>query len=409
MWRCAEEKNNDGVKLRGENVLGIKNVKIETVARGTIEAGSILCRGGKIAALGQKVDLTGCTTIIDGQGRVAAPGLIDAHTHLGLHESGVGREGMDVNESTDPLTPFLSVRDGINMRDQAFASFRQAGITTVGVLPGSGNILGGTGLALKCRGEIVDEAVLKDPIGMKAALGENPKNLYGGMKKTPATRMGSAAVLRQALQKAKDYHNRQNSKNGEGDTKRDCVSEALLPVIEGRVPLIIHCHRHDDILTAIRICREFSVPYLLDHVTDGHLVVDVLKRENVHCGVGPTLHYGSKVENRDRSFQTPVVFARKGIPFCFITDHPVVAGRNLILTASVAVQWGMSEADALGAITLAAAKHLGVEGRVGSLEVGKDADLVIWSHNPLELTSFVDVTIIDGQIVYERTGHNAVS
>ncbi len=390
-------------------MLGIKNVRIKTITQGTIEVGSILCRDGKIAAVGKQVDLTGCAILIDGGGRVATPGLIDAHTHLGLTESGVGRIGRDTNEGTDPLTPFLSVRDGINMRDQAFAGFRRAGITTVGVLPGSGNILGGTGLALKCRGEIVDEAVLKDPIGMKAALGENPKNLYGGMKKTPATRMGSAAVLRQALQRAKDYLEQCNNGGPEGGAKRDKVSEALLPVIKGELPLIIHCHRHDDILTAIRICREFAVPYLLDHVTDGHLVLDMLKRENVHCAVGPTLHYGSKVENKDRNFQTPVVLAREGVPFCFITDHPVVDGRNLILTASIATQWGMADADALRAITLSAAEHLGVSSRVGSLEVGKDADVVIWSQHPLELTSFVDLTIIDGQIVHERAGHNAVN
>lgn len=391
-------------------MLGIRNVRIETIAQGAIDAGNILSTEGKIIALGKEVDLTGCATIIDGQGRVATPGLIDAHTHLGLQESGVGREGRDTNEDTDPLTPFLSVRDGINMHDQAFASFRRAGITTVGVLPGSGNILGGTGLALKCRGEIVDEAVLKDPIGMKAALGENPKNLYGGKRKSPATRMGSAAVLRQALLKAKDYLARQNNNKDEnGAAKRDKVSEALLPVIKGELPLIIHCHRHDDILTAIRICREFAVQYILDHVTDGHLVLDVLKRESVHCGVGPTLQYGSKVENKDRSFKTPITFDREGVSFCFITDHPVIDGRNLILAASVATQWGMADEDALKAVTLAAAEHLGVSERVGSLEVGKDADLVIWSDNPLELTSFVDVTIIDGEIVYERTGHNVIS
>lgn len=386
-------------------MLGIRNVKIETISQGTIELGHILIGDGKIVALGNDVDLSGCATVIDGQGRVVTPGLIDPHTHLGLSESGVGREGTDTNEGTNPITPFLSVRDGINMQDQAFENFRKSGITTVGILPGSGNVIGGTGLALKCKGVIVDEAVLTDPVGMKAALGENPKGNYGSKKKSPATRMGNAAILRGALQKAKDYLARQDHPADENSAKdRDKEGEALLPVVKGEIPLIIHAHRHDDIITVIRICKEFNVKCVLDHVTDGHLVKDIIKQESIHCGVGPTLHYGSKVENKDRDFRTPIIFDREGIPFCFITDHPVVDGRNLILTASIATQWGMIDEHALRAITFASAQHLGVDDRVGSLEAKKDADLVIWSGNPLELTTFVDMTIIDGEIVYERGG-----
>lgn len=390
-------------------MLGIKNVRIETISEGSVENGRILIKEGKIAALGVDLDLSSCSRVIDGAGGVVTPGIIDPHTHLGLSESGLGWEGRDINEGLDPLTPYLSARDGINMQDQAFENFRKSGITTVGVLPGSGNIIGGTGVAIKCRGNIVEEAILKDPVGMKAALGENPKTLYGNQKKSPATRMGSAALLRGALQTAKDYLQKQNSEQ-EGKEKekgkRDKVSEALLPVIKGELPLMIHCHRHDDIMTAIRICREFKVRYILEHVTDGHLLADVLKKENVHCAVGPTLHYGSKVENKDRDFRTAVVFDREGVPFCLITDHPVVDGRNYILTASTATQWGLPDESALRAITLSSAFHLGVHDRVGSIEVGKDADLVIWSGNPLEFTTFVDMTIIDGEIVYERSESN---
>ena len=383
-------------------MLGIKNVRIETIAAGTIEAGCITVREGKIAELGRDLDLSGCEKVIDGRGRVVTPGLIDAHTHLGLSESGVGPEGRDTNEGTSPITPCLSVRDGINMQDQAFASFRRSGITTVGVFPGSGNLLGGTGLALKCRGLVVDEAVLKDPVGMKADLGENPKGHYGAKQKSPATRMGNAALLRGALQKARDYLAKAELVNGDNPDGADRDSEALLPVIRGEIPLVIHAHRHDDILTALRICREFGVKCLLHHATDGHLVKEVLKQERISCAVGPTLHYGSKVENRDRDFRTPVAFYREGIPFCLITDHPVVDGRNLMLTASIATQWGLPDEAALRAVTLSAAEHLGIEGRVGSIEAGKDADLVLWSGNPLELTTFADMTIIGGEIVYER-------
>lgn len=384
-------------------MLGIINAKIETISNGIIEGGSILIKDGKIVALGKDLDLSNCEKIIDGRGRVVTPGLIDPHTHLGLSESGVGREGRDTNEGTSPLTPLCSVRDGINMRDQAFENFRRAGITTVGVLPGSGNIIGGTGLALKCKGYIVDESVMKDPIGMKAALGENPKNNYGSKGKSPATRMGSAAVLRGALLKAREYLDKlEDPTYDKSKLEKDKESLGLLPIIKREIPLIIHCHRHDDIVTAIRICKEFNIKYVLDHVTDGHFVKDLIKSERVHCGVGPTLNYASKVENKDRDFRTPIIFDREDIQFCFITDHPVIDGRNLILTASIATQWGMTDERALRAITLSSAEHIGIDNRVGSLEIGKDGDLVIWSDNPLEFTSFVDMTIIDGEIVYER-------
>ena len=384
-------------------MLGIANVKIETISNGTINNGSILLKDGKILALGKDLDLSNCHRIIDGKDRVVTPGIIDAHTHLGLSESGIGWEGRDTNEGTTPLTPWCSVRDAINMKDQAFENFRKAGTTTVGILPGSGNIIGGRALALKCKGDIVDESVVKDPIGMKAALGENPKRLYGKKGKSPSTRMGNAAVLRGALLKAKEYLEKMDNVNGgKSENKEDKESIALLPVLKREIPLIIHCHRHDDIVTAIRICKEFNIKYLLDHVTDGHLVKDIIKRENIHCGVGPTINYGSKVENKDRDFKTPIIFDREDIPFCFITDHPVVHGRNLVLTASIATQWGMTDKNALRSITLSSAEHIGIEDRVGSLQVGKDADLVIWSDNPLEFTSFVDMTIIDGEIVYER-------
>ena len=383
-------------------MLGIINVKLETISNGTI-VGSILLKEGKIVAIGKNIDLDGCENIIDGKGRVVTPGLIDPHTHLGLSESGVGKEGRDTNEGTTPLTPSCSVRDGINMKDQAFEGFRRAGITTVGVLPGSGNIIGGTGLALKVKGNIVDESVIKDPIGMKAALGENPKSNYGNQKKSPATRMGNASVLRGALLKSREYLDKlEDSTFDKSTLKKDKISIGLLPVIKREIPLIIHCHRHDDIVTAIRVCKEFNVKFVLDHVTDGHFVKELIKSENIHCGVGPTLNYASKVENKDRDFRTPIIFDQEDIPFCFITDHPVIDGRNLILTASVATQWGMPDERALRAITLSSAEHIGIEDRVGSLEVGKDGDLVLWSGNPLELTTFVDMTIIDGEIVYER-------
>ena len=383
-------------------MLAIINACLETISHGRVENGKILIKDGKIAAIGKDISLEGCS-IIDAKGRTITPGIIDAHTHAGLLEQGIGWEGNDANECTNPVTPWCSVRDGINMHDKAFENFRKAGITCVGVYPGSGNIIGGTALALKCVGTIVDEAVIKDPVGMKAALGENPKQVYGNSKKSPATRMANAAILREALLKAKQYLEKQKQAGDKNEIpKPDKQSEALLAVVKKEIPLLIHCHRHDDIVTAVRICNEFDVRYVLEHVTDGHLVADFIKQQNVHCAVGPTLHYGSKVENRERDFRTPIYFERAGIPFSFTTDHPVVDGRNLMLTASIAVQWGMKEESALKAVTLGSAEHIGIEDRVGSLEIGKDADLVVWSGDPLEFTTFADITIIDGKIVYER-------
>lgn len=383
-------------------MLAVINARLETIANGIIEQGQLLIDGRKIKAIGAKVDIPAGVQIIDAAGRTVTPGLIEAHSHVGISESGIGWAGEDTNEFTNPLTPWCSAIDGINMRDDAFQFYREAGITTVNVLPGSGNLIGGTSAVLKCTGIVVDEAVLLNPSGMKAALGENPKN-YGELKKTPSTRMGSAALMREALLKAKQYMEKTRRAESEKDLpKYDKEAEALLPLLRKEIPLRIHCHRADDIVTAVRIAKEFDLNYTLEHVTDGHLILDFLKANNAQTAIGPTMHYGSKVENRDRDFRTPVYFSREGVHFCFITDHPVVAGQYLALTAALAVGWGMKRDAALAAITLWAAEHIGVADRVGSLEVGKDADIVIWSGDPLEFTTFADLTIINGEIVYAR-------
>ncbi|NLW17259.1 MAG: amidohydrolase [Firmicutes bacterium] len=383
-------------------MLAIINARIETVSNGIIADGQILVENGKIKAIGSNLEIPADAHVIDAAGRTVTPGIVEAHAHIGIGEQGVGREGQDTNETSEPLTPWCNALDGINMRDTAFDDFRRAGITTVSVPPGSANIIGGTAVALKCKGHIVEDAFIRTT-GMKCALGENPKAVYGGKKKAPSTRMGNAALFREALLKAKQYLAKLEAAKSEQDKpKFDKQSEALLPVMRGELPLMIHCHRNDDIVTAVRICEEFGVRYVLEHVTDGFLLVDFLKERNVHCAVGPTIHYGSKVENRERDFRTPVAFARAGINFCFTTDHAVVAGQWLPLTAGLAVGWGMDRDTALRAITLASAEHVGLDDRVGSLEVGKDADIVIWSGDPLDFTTHADVTIIDGQVVYQR-------
>lgn len=383
-------------------MLAIINARIETVSHGIIADGQILVENGKIKAIGSNLEIPASARCIDAAGRTVTPGIVEAHAHIGIGEQGLGWEGQDTNETTSPVTPWCNALDGINMRDTAFDDFRRAGITSVSVPPGSANIIGGTAVALKCKGEIVTDAVIRTT-GMKCALGENPKSVYGGKGKAPATRMGSAAVFREALLKAKQYLTKLEAAKTEQDRpKFDKQSEALLPVMRGELPLMIHCHRSDDIVTAVRVCEEFGVRYVLEHVTDGFLLVDFLKDRNVHCAVGPTMHYGSKVENRERDFRTPVAFARAGVGFCFTTDHAVLAGQWLPLTAGLAVGWGMDRDVAFHAITLASAEHAGIADLVGSLEVGKDADIVIWSGDPLDFTTHADVTIIDGEVVFER-------
>ncbi len=383
-------------------MLAIVNARIETVSHDIIADGQILVENGKIIAIGSNLEIPSEARYIDAAGRTVTPGIVEAHAHIGIGEQGLGWEGQDTNETSSPVTPWCNALDGINMRDTAFEDFRRAGITSVSVPPGSANIIGGTAVALKCKGEIITDAVIRTT-GMKCALGENPKAVYGGKNKAPGTRMGSAAVFREALLKAKQYLAKLEAAKTEKDKpKFDKQSEALLPVMRGELPLMIHCHRSDDIVTAVRICEEFGVRYVLEHVTDGFLLVDFLKERQVHCAVGPTMHYGSKVENRERDFRTPVAFARAGIDFCFTTDHAVLAGQWLPLTAGLAVGWGMDRDAAFRAITLASAEHAGIADRVGSLEVGKDADIVIWSGDPLDFTTHADVTIIDGTVVFER-------
>lgn len=381
----------------------IVNARIETISHGIIENGQLLVENGKIKAVGVELEIPVDAIRIDVQDRTVTPGIIEAHAHVGISEHGVSGINSDINEATNPVTPWCRALDTINMRDKAFDLFREAGITCVNVLPGSGNIIGGTSAIIKCKGTIVDQAVVKAPGGMKAAIGENPKGLYGGQKKAPSTRMGNAAILREALQKAKDYMEQvEKAESAQDQPKFNQEAEALLPVLRREIPLQVHCHRADDIVTANRICQEFGIRYTLEHVTDGYLIVDYLKEQNVSCAVGPTLHYGSKVENKDRDFRTSVLLSRAGVPFCFTTDHPVVAGQYLPLTAGISVGWGMNRDIALRSITLSAAEHLGIQNRVGSIETGKDADLVIWSGDPLDYTTFADLTMIDGQIVYER-------
>ena len=357
----------------------------------------ILLADGKIAAIGTDLTAPADAVVFDADGLDVFPGFVDAHTHIGLDGYGIGYEGCDYNEMNDIWTPQLRAIDGINPRDPSLADARRAGVTCVCTGPGSANVLGGTFLAMKTVGDRVDKMVVRDPVAMKCAFGENPKRCY--RDKCDSTRMSTAAFLRGALMQARDYGARKQAANGD-ITKMPAYNqklEALLPVLAREIPLKAHAHQANDIFTALRIAREFNLRLTLEHVTEGHLIVDELAGEkDVPMAVGPSLTFASKFELQNKSWSTPAVLTAAGCHVSIITDSSVIPQQYLPLCAGMAIKAGMDPFDALKAITLNPAEHIGVADRVGSLEVGKDADLVITAGSPFEVLTEVKAVFIDG-------------
>lgn len=357
----------------------------------------ILLADGKIAAIGTDLTAPADAAVFDADGLEVYPGFVDAHTHIGLDGYGIGYEGCDYNEMNDIWTPQLRAIDGINPRDPSLADARRAGVTCVCTGPGSANVLGGTFLAMKTVGDRVDKMVVRDPVAMKCAFGENPKRCY--RDKCDSTRMSTAAFLRGALMQARDYGARKQAANGD-ITKMPAYNqklEALLPVLAREIPLKAHAHQANDIFTALRIAREFNLRLTLEHVTEGHLIVDELAGEkDVPMAVGPSLTFASKFELQNKSWSTPAVLTAAGCHVSIITDSSVIPQQYLPLCAGMAIKAGMDLFDALKAITLNPAEHIGVADRVGSLEVGKDADLVITAGSPFEVLTEVKAVFIDG-------------
>ena len=357
----------------------------------------ILLADGKIAAIGTDLTAPADAVVFDADGLDVFPGFVDAHTHIGLDGYGIGYEGCDYNEMNDIWTPQLRAIDGINPRDPSLADARKAGVTCVCTGPGSANVLGGTFLAMKTVGERVDNMIVRDPVAMKCAFGENPKRCY--RDKCDSTRMSTAAFLRGALMQARDYGARKQAANGDV-TKMPAYNqklEALLPVLAREIPLKAHAHQANDIFTALRIAREFDLRLTLEHVTEGHLIADELAKEkDVPMAVGPSLTFASKFELQNKSWKPPGVLANAGCHVSIITDNSVIPQQYLPLCAGMAVKAGMDPFDALKAITINPAEHIGVADRVGSLEVGKDADLVITNGCPFEVMTEVRAVFIDG-------------
>jgi imidazolonepropionase-like amidohydrolase len=383
-------------------MLLIKNGHIKPMVGAELPCGDVLIGDdGKILSVAEQIAAPENCPVLDAQGRLVTPGCIDAHCHIGLDNEAVGWEGMDYNEIVDPLTPQMRAIDSIYPQDESFANAIQGGVTTACTGPGSANVVGGTFAVIKLYGNRVDNMILKDAVAMKCAFGENPKRCYGqGGKKAPMTRMGVAALLRELLFKTRRYmEDKAAGKNPGFDMKL----EAMIPVLEGKLPLKAHAHRADDILTSIRIAKEFGVKLTLDHCTDGAVIADELAKEGYPAFVGPSLGSKTKVELTNKSFATANALHSAGVHVSIITDAPVIPLQYLPMCAGLAADAGLNKEEAWRAITINPAIALGIADRVGSLETGKDADIVIWSADPITtLGAAACVTIIDGKVVYQK-------
>lgn len=375
----------------------IKNGLVHDIVHKEPYKADILIENGKIKAIG--ADLAG-DDVIDAEDLDVYPGFVDAHSHTGVSGYGIGFEGMDYNEMGDVCTPQMRSIDSLNPLDPSVQIAREAGVTTIATGVGSANAIGGTWIAIKTYGNCADKMVIKDPIAMKCALGENPKRCY--KDKGNAARMSTASVIRNMIFKTKDYMARKAAA-GDDPLRRppfDYKCEAMIPVLEKKIPLKIHAHQANDIITAIRLAREFDLKLTLEHVTEGHLIADVLEEnKDIPMAVGPTMMSASKFEVRNASWTTPGILASRGCQVSIITDSPFSPQQLLSVCAGMAVKAGMDPYEALKAITINPAKHIGVEDRVGSLEVGKDADIVIVEGDIFEITHIVHHVLIDGKSV----------
>ncbi len=394
----------------------IINGLIHTMGKqGVIKHGAIQVENGKIVWVGtmgewqerrraetKNRELDGSDQVLDAGGGWVLPGIIEAHCHMGITEEKKGMEGDDCNETVDPVTPWLRAIDAINSMDAAFDDAVRAGITAAMIGPGSSNVVGGQFALVKTRGRRIDHIIVKAPAAMKVAFGENPKVNYSGQGKSPSTRMAIAGMLRRELFEAKKYWEQKQKAQEKGeDFQEDFTRECWIPVLRREIPLKAHVHRVDDIFTAIRIAREFGLNMTLDHCSEGHLIAEELAAEGYPAIVGPELTSRNKIEVQNVAFKTAGVLARAGALVAITTDHPVSQIQTLPLCAGMAVKSGLPMEEGLRAITVNAARICGVSDRMGTLEPGKDADIAIFSGNPMEVFTRTLYTIIDGRVVYE--------
>ena len=401
-------------------MIAITNGKVMTITQGTLERGTVLVEDGRIVAVGEEIEIPAGAEVYDATGKVVMPGLIDAHCHVGLFPDGIGWEYSDGNEMTDPITPHLRALDAVHPEDPAFKELVAAGVTTVLTGPGSGNLIGGQWVCLKTAPKpSVEQMVLLEPAGMKMALGENPKRVYGEQKKAPSTRMGNAAALRAALVDAQnyldkwrryeadlaDYQAKVEAEDEDAEKpkqpERDLKLEALGKVLRREMKARVHAHRADDMLTAIRIAEEFNLDLTLEHATEGYKIADVLVAKGIPVTAGPIFFSREKYELKDMTPRNPGLMAKAGVKVAIQTDE-MSAVKYLTINAALAMREGMPEEEALKAITINPAEIIGVADRVGSLEVGKDADLVVFSGHPFDYRTVTELVLVDGQAAYKR-------
>lgn len=385
------------------DVVAVTGGRVVPVAGEPVEAGTVLIVDGRIRAVGAvgQVTVPDGARVVDATGGWVLPGFVEAHAHVGIGEEGLGWEGRDYNEMTDPNGARLRARDGINPADLGFADALSGGITTAVIKPGSGNPIGGQTVAVKTWGRTVDDMVVRDPASVKSALGENPKRVYGDQHKLPSTRLGVAAVIRDAFVAAADYRARRDHGAAEGTPfEHDNAHEILLRVLDGQVPWCQHTHRADDIATAIRLSEEFGYRLVVNHGTEGHLIADLLADKQIPVILGPLFTSRSKVEVRQRSLRNPGILARAGVQVALTTDHPVVPIEFLVYQAALCVKDGLDRDTALRSITMNPARMLGLDDRVGALAPGLDGDVVVWSGDPLDVMNRALRVLVSGREVY---------
>ncbi len=386
-------------------MLLITGAKIYTVAGATYEQGMMLVDdNGKIAAVGEQLTAPEGATVLDFSGKVILPGFVDAHSHVGIWGDGEGPAGYDGNEMPSPVNGKVNALDSTNPFQRSFVGARAGGITTVQIVPGSGNPIGGLGFACKTAGTIIDEMVVKNPTGLKGALGENPKRAHGeALKHAPSTRMGTAGLIREYFQNVKAYAEKKDKAAADGKPfDIDMNLESGYLVLKGEIPFRVHAHRHDDIITAIRLCEEFGLKYTIEHCTDGHMIADFLGKKQVTAHVGPGLSSRGKVETANFTDRNPAVLHKAGVKVCLITDHPFLDSRNYHAYGAISSKYGLTVEETLKMMTINPAESIGIADRVGSLEAGKDADFIVMSGEPLSYKSVILETYIEGKRVWER-------
>ncbi len=370
----------------------IQKAKVYPITSNELQQGDVLVENGKILAVERRIEPTSEMEVISAENLHLLPGFIDVHTHLGLYDEGTGWAGNDANETHEVLTPHIRAIDGCHPLDIAFKDAVRFGVTTAHIMPGSANVIGGTTSVIKTHGNDIRKMIIKETAGLKIALGENPKRIHSGRHNDSITRMGIMGMLREAFYQAKDSAYQDNLRVA-----------PIAAALNREIPVRIHAHRSDDILSAIRFAEEFNLDFRIEHCTEGHLIADAFKDLNLKVSVGPTLTRKSKIELKNKTWDTYRILSENNVDVSITTDHPYVPIQYLNVCAALAVREGLSEKKALEGITIAPARNLGVDDRVGSIEPGKDADLSLWTEHPFHFSATPVMTMINGEIIYKKS------